>query len=108
MESQEFKLKSKKYYLYLLAMLCCIYKNGKMNITKSNYKKIKKISRQQKEEYFNFIVFENSTVKFTNKKKPKRYICEFVNNPNTIELLEEYLPEELIIEVKNQISEYKL
>ena len=60
--------KEEKHQENMMAILFLITKKKSLEISKTRLKKIRKISRQHKEIFFDFVVYENSMLRLTEEK----------------------------------------
>lgn len=106
----EKELEDENFYLYIFVMTCFVYKKSKMRIKKSKYRKIKKLSRQQKEEVFDFLDYENERVFIIsgNRQKISEYILELVMDSSKSSIFKKYMSEKIAKELEVQIAIAKL
>ena len=103
-------LEEDKFYLYMFVTTCYIYKKNKMNIRKSKYRKIKKFSRQEKEDIFDFLGYENDKIFILhgNRNRVTEYILELIMNSSKSSILKKYMSEKMAKELEMQVAIAKL
>ncbi len=106
----EKELEDENFYLYIFVITCFVYKKSKMRIKKSKYRKIKKLSRQQKEDIFDFLDYGNERVFIIsgNRQKISEYILKLVMDSSKSSIFKKYMSEKIAKELEVQIAIAKL
>lgn len=103
-----FTITESNYDLYIFVIFCYILKKHHLQISRSKYKKIKKVARQKKDGNFDIIVCEDTQISIPPEKvdELKNIICSYLSNQQITSILKEKMSEDLSNQFDIQLWRY--